>query len=93
MKRTTILADEGLLTEIKHLAAREGKTVTTVVREALAAYVADHQRGRRYSLVGIGRSGSGDVARRAEEILAREITRDAGWSPRRGPSRAAAPDQ
>jgi hypothetical protein len=86
MKRTTILADESLLTEIKYLAAREGKTVTALVHEALAAYVAEHTAPRRLAIAGIGHSGQNDVAERADEILSAEISKDSGWSPRRASS-------
>jgi hypothetical protein len=86
MKRTTILADESLLTELKYLAAREGKTVTAVVQEALAAYVAERREPRRLAIAGIGHSGRTDVAERAEEILAAEIQQESGWSPRRASS-------
>ncbi len=83
MKRTTILADEALLVEAKYLAAQEGKTLTAVVHEALAEYVAAHRRPRSLSILGIGRSGESDISERADEILAAEIDPAGGWSPRR----------
>jgi hypothetical protein len=86
MRRTTILADESLFTELKYLAAREGKTVTAVVQEALVAYVAEHRAPRRLAIAGIGHSGRADVAERADEILTAEIQQESGWSPRRASS-------
>ena len=38
------------------------------------------QRSKRYSFIGIGRSESGDISVRAEEILEKEITRRSGWT-------------
>ncbi|MBI2938996.1 MAG: type II toxin-antitoxin system VapB family antitoxin [Chloroflexi bacterium] len=83
MKRTTILADEDLLLEVKHLAAQEGKTLAEAVREALRAYVQAHRQPRRLSFVGAGRSGEPSVVRREESILTAEIDAIEGWSPRR----------
>ncbi|MBA3634640.1 MAG: hypothetical protein H0W58_17800 [Acidobacteria bacterium] len=38
------------------------------------------QKSKRYSFIGIGRSETGDVSARAEEILEKEIKRRSGWS-------------
>jgi hypothetical protein len=46
MKRTTILADEGLLREAKQLAARRRITFTTLVQEALREYLIRFVRPR-----------------------------------------------
>lgn len=81
MKRTTILADEALLVEIKRLGRELNKTSTAIIHEALADYVTRH-RGRRkpISFVGIGHSGQADIAERSEEILANELRPGEGWS-------------
>lgn len=39
MKRTTIMVEEELLYEIKQLAQQQDKSASSVIREALAAYV------------------------------------------------------
>src|SRR5713226_4336303 len=84
MKRTTILAEEGLLLEAKYQADREGKTFTKLVHEALAEYITAHRPARELpEFVGMGHSGDGTIAARAEEILAAEIDPIEGWSPRR----------
>ncbi|MGH7320346.1 MAG: ribbon-helix-helix protein, CopG family [Candidatus Rokuibacteriota bacterium] len=70
MKRTTIFADEDVLRKLREIAKRENTTLSDVVRTALGRYVARRVRRRaRVSLVGVGRSGRGDVAERAEELL------------------------
>jgi metal-responsive CopG/Arc/MetJ family transcriptional regulator len=43
MKRTTIMADEGTLLELKAIAQRQGKSTSQVIREALAEYVVSHR--------------------------------------------------
>lgn len=70
MKRTTIFADEGLLSEIRGLSAEENRSFADVVREAMEEYVARRRRaGRRLTFEGIGRSGRGDIAETHERIL------------------------
>ena len=86
MKRTTIITDEALFLEAKYLAARDGKTFTDVVREALREYVTSHQEASPLSIVGIGRSGASDVSERVDEILKAEVTPTEGWAPRRAGS-------
>ena len=80
MKRTTILADEGLLLELKLQARREERSVSDLVRNALQEYLRTHRTSaKRLSFYAMGASGETDVAERAEEILAREIKRESGW--------------
>ena len=86
MKRTTIMAEEDTLLELKAIAQRQGKSTSQVIREALAEYVVTHRAEGRHknpllALVGLGESnGETDVSERAEEILAAEIDPIRGWS-------------
>jgi len=81
MKRTTILADDELLLEVKKLAEEANKTTTAVIHEALAEYVARHRpRRKSISFIGLGHSGHTDTSERAEDILAAEIDPATGWS-------------
>jgi hypothetical protein len=57
VKRTTIMADEGLLLEAQQLATQRGISFTALVHEALQEYVAAHHPQRRLSFIGVGRSG------------------------------------
>ena len=70
MKRTTVFAEEEVLSALRAIARRRGITLAEVTREALAAYLSRH-RGKRkpLSILAIGRSGRRDVAERAEELL------------------------
>lgn len=73
MRRTSILLDPGLLAELERLARRDGRPTSQVIREALQGYV-DGRRDAERTLpgfVGIGH-GPGDVAERAEDLLADE---------------------
>jgi hypothetical protein len=84
MKRTTILAEEGLLVEAKHLAQRQGKTLTALFQEALRDYIRANRPPRRLpDFVGMGRSDDPTVSQRVHEILAAEVDPIEGLSPRR----------
>ena len=70
MKRTTIFADEELLSSLKHIADEEGISIAETIRQALDRFVAQRQKSKKQlSFVGIGRSGRKDVSERCEELL------------------------
>jgi len=70
MKRTTIFANEELLSSLKHIADEEGISIAETIRQALDRFVAQRQKPRKkLSFVGIGRSGRKDVSERCEELL------------------------
>ena len=84
MERTTILADEQLLHEARYLAKAEGKTLTTVVREALAEYVAAHRKRRRViPFAGVGDSGDPKLHEKIDDIIQAGLDPIEGFSPRR----------
>jgi hypothetical protein len=74
MRRTSVLLDPHILTELERLARRSGVPTSHVIREAMERYVAEASENDTTlpSFVGIG-SGPGDVAGRDEEILRREL--------------------
>jgi hypothetical protein len=73
MRRTTIMADEYVLSHLEQVAERRGVTLGLVIREALAAYVAGGSRSRRAPGF-IGKfHGPGNVAENDEAILLREL--------------------
>ena len=70
MKRTTIFVPEALERDLQLYARREGKPTASVVREALAEYVARRTaRGRLPSFTGAFASRRRDTAERHEELL------------------------
>jgi hypothetical protein len=79
MKRTTVLADEALLLEARSIARREGKTLTRVVREALAEYVANHRPKKRdLSWAGVVDGGDPTIRERKREIILNYIKKRHG---------------
>lgn len=85
MKRTTIMADEDTLLELKAIAQRQGKSTSQVIREALVKYVVAHRAEKQHknpllALVGLFDGGPGDTSERIEEILEEEIDPISGWS-------------
>ena len=76
MRRTTIFADEDVLRKLREIAKRENTTLSDAIRAALERYVSRRQpRRSRLSLIGIGRSGRGDIAEHAEELLGKGFGR------------------
>lgn len=71
MTRTTILADDSILYDIRSISQRLGLSVSQVIRQALAEFVKRHKReGTGPSFLGVGRSGGAlQVSDRAEELL------------------------
>jgi hypothetical protein len=65
MKRTTIMAPEGLLERLRRVAADRSVSLAVVMREALEERVKRHQPRPRS--LGIGDSGRTDIARRIGE--------------------------
>ena len=73
MKRTTICADEDVLTALRDIAQKEGVSIAELVRKALNRFIADQRKGRKLpSILGIGQSGRKDIAERFEELLWKE---------------------
>ena len=75
MRRTSVLLDPAILTELEELARRQARPTAHLIREAMEQYVTGH-RGEASvplpSFVGIGH-GPGGVASHDEEILAAEL--------------------
>jgi predicted DNA-binding protein len=73
MRRTTVKIPDELDARLRHEAARSGKTISEVTREAIEAHLGGPRR--RLIAAAAGRSGHSDTARRIEEILRREAKR------------------
>jgi predicted transcriptional regulator len=74
MKRTTVFLDETLERDLQAIARQEKRPVAALVREALAAYVANREPATApaLSFVGAGASGRSDIAERHEDLLWRK---------------------
>jgi len=66
--KTTVYLDRDDYALLKHLARRKGRKTAELVREAVAEYARKHGQEAAQS-IGAGRSGSGDLSERAEELL------------------------
>lgn len=69
MKRTTVFIDPKLERELKRLAARRNVTFATVVREAMAAYIATPAAGVVPSISGRFSSGKHDTSAKVDDLL------------------------
>ena len=75
MKRTTLKLPDDLDARLRGEARRRGVTIAEITREALEHHLGVGAR-RQLRAAGIGRSGTGDLAERIEEILDREWGKD-----------------
>ena len=70
MKRTTIFVPEDLERDLQLYASRDGKPVASLVREALAEYIADRRDAHVLpSFAGQFASGYSDTAERHDTLL------------------------
>jgi hypothetical protein len=91
MRRTTIIADEELMLEAKHLAQRESKSFSALVQDALREYIAGHRPKRHISFIGIGESDGSPLSVEEQDRMLRDgLDPIEGWSPDRSGSRRAA---
>lgn len=68
--KTTVYLDRADYSRLKSLALRRKTRPAELVREAIAEYTARNEPEALPGSLGLGRSGAGDVAERAEELLA-----------------------
>ncbi len=68
--KTTVYLDAEQYERIKEIARTEGRAPAELVREAVADYARRKRPVRRPKSIGAGHSRRGDVAERAEELLA-----------------------
>jgi hypothetical protein len=68
MRRTTVKLPEDLDAKLRAEAERRGMTISELTRDAIETYLSGGRRA--FASAGAGRSGSGDIAARAEEIFA-----------------------
>jgi predicted transcriptional regulator len=81
MKRTTVMLDEETYEQLKSMAKRKGVSSGTMLREAVATYVATANAGQTAAgpldaLIGMFDLGEDDVAARDEEILKATLGKD-----------------
>lgn len=70
MEKTTVYLDEIDYRRLKRVAAKRRVAPASLLREAVAEYVARHDApATRARSVGAFRSGRGDLAERAESLL------------------------
>lgn len=68
--KTTVYLDAGDYRRLKTLARSKGRTTADLVREAVSQYATREQPRLRPRSIGAGSSRTGDVAARAETLLA-----------------------
>jgi predicted transcriptional regulator len=74
MKRTTVKVPDDVDRAMRDEANRREMTLSEWAREAIEAHLPRQGGRRRLLATGAGRSGRSDVAERASEILAAELS-------------------
>jgi hypothetical protein len=67
--KTTIYLDDAAYRRLKQRAEREGTSAAELIRAAVTGFLAETSPEDRPRSFGLGRSGTGDLAERAEEFL------------------------
>ena len=82
MVTIAIQAEESLAEELAEIADAMQISLEDAALEALRRYVEDAHRSDkpRYSFIGVGHSGKGDLSQRVDETLASVAERREGWS-------------
>jgi hypothetical protein len=70
MMKTTVYLQNDAYARLKRIARARRRSPAALVREAVADYVAQHERRRPARSVGAFRSRRPDLSERAEELLA-----------------------
>jgi predicted transcriptional regulator len=68
MHKTTMYLENDLYERLQQAAEASGRTQASLVREAVAAYLAGG-KSRQPRSIGLGKSGAGDLSERAEDLL------------------------
>src|SRR5438094_3967405 len=89
MKRTTIFVPEALERDLQLYAIREGRAAASIVREAVAEYLARRQDVRLPSFTGAFESGRSDIAERHEALLFDRLSPHGDEAPINKPVRPA----
>jgi predicted transcriptional regulator len=69
-EKTTVYLNAADHRRLKALAAADNRSTAELIREAVAEYVGRRAARAAPSSIGAGRSGEGDLAARAEDLLA-----------------------
>lgn len=70
LQKTTLYLDAAEYRRLKAIARARGRSPAELVREAVAEYTAREMPVRRPKSLGAGKSSTGSVGERAEELLA-----------------------
>jgi len=75
-ERTTVSLPAPLARQIRTLALSKRRSVSSILREALEAYLEGQEPPPLPSFTGVAASGEGDLSERVEEIVAEHVRRE-----------------
>ena len=68
-ERTSILLERDVMLKLKSLAKFSNKSTSFIIREAVTEYVTKKIPKKKIDIIGIGDSGSSDIANNEDEYL------------------------
>lgn len=74
-ERTTVTLPAQLARALRAQSRARGRSVSSIVREALQAYFEGQEPPELPSFAGVGRSGRHDLSERVEELIAEHLDR------------------
>ncbi len=81
MTTITIQAEEEIIKSLKQIAKHKLTTTEALVKEALLNYLQmQAPKSKKYSFIGIGHSGKGNISTQVETTLKKAADRRDGWS-------------
>lgn len=81
MTTITICAEEEIIKSLRQIAEYKLTTTEAVVKEALLNYLQlQNPKSKKYSFIGIGHSGKGNISTQVETTLKESANRRQGWS-------------
>lgn len=81
MTTITIQADEEIINSLIQAANRKSMTTDALVKEALLRYLQEQfPEPEKYSFIGIGHSGKGNISKHVNSKLRKAANRREGWS-------------
>ena len=81
MKTITIHAEDEIIKSLGKIAKKKFTTTEALVKEALLSYLELHiPKSKKYTFIGIGHSGKGNISTQVETALKKAANRREGWS-------------
>ncbi len=81
MTTIQIQVEEEFVTALKKIAQTRNTTIEMIINEVMIDYLKDQSaHSKKYSFIGIGHSGKGNISTQVDSVLEKSANRREGWS-------------